>query len=644
MKNTFWKKVGLAIIFVASTIYVVMRTVSIARTPSLANVVTGVCEFSLIGLVGVESVLLSSATIKRARKQDDNVLIESAKNVLFSTETQQHAEGSSTTKIQTVKMTAQSYESSPVDAIVFAQDATLEELRRCLLSINLIEDIDHVYVIDASMSPDRKELIEEFNFHITDTFRSIAATTERVLVCRGTDILYPDACAVARTYDVDDDVFLELRSVYSDERELSANGIIDVSDKRQAIREALSTRGLATWSTGPAMVSSRAIEKAAKADSSKSFFLWCERNSIHGVITDEIVSEEISLESTISQVQWRATDLAYSMGAWRNSYKNNNASVYGIFVKMWSLFLSISLLRRMVTIATVLGFVLVPQSFDFVDREYLTVAGVTVAAIFVGGFLTGDRRGPFARIREFYFDVEAVMYLGYKRFLSVAYRNSDRSIVKKLPSVSFLLIMTDAILVYRVFSQYQEKIDTSLTRIAKYGSLFSGYALIVSMLIGLGMVIVRQARTTTRREISRGANINSEPVSMIDLSPGGAGCISVHAMEIGTSVQFESSLPITNENKKFKCEGTVRSCVEWDGTYRIGIEFAEMSQTQKDTLETYCSILFPYSQARHSHQILGSETTKVTKFNGKAEKRFLSYVASFIALGAIIFSNFSQWQ
>jgi hypothetical protein len=316
----------------------------------------------------------------------------------------------------------------------------------------------------------------------------------------------------------------------------------------------------------------------------------------------------------------------------------------GWTIKAWSLLSSVAVVRRLVAIAAVLAFVVVPSEYSFVTRSYLAGAIAVVAAVLLGGFLAGDSRGIFVRIREIYFDIEASAYNLYKRLIAQENRHNDKAITKKLPAVSALLIAADALLVYRVLRQTNDMYALKLSATVKNVSLFAGYLLLVSLLVGLGMVIVHQARTAMRREISRGANVDGQPLSMIDLSPGGAGCISVSPFEVDTHVKFESSLPTGDENTKFACTAIVRSCVEWNGSYRVGLAFTELNQEQKDTLEIYCSVVYPHEQSRSSFEADKVRSIKVPKLNGKAEKRFLSYAASFIALGAIIYSNISAWR
>lgn len=645
MNSMTLKKIGAVVVVVASIAYFAFRVSTLIQEYSTLNLLAATCEITLLALVCVESTLMATQISRQKRKQDENVLLESAKSVLFSSTAEvSQAQGGAPSKLKTTNVTATgSFNAAPVDVVVFAEEATQEQLRRCFLSLNLIEDVDHVYLIDSSLSPEREELAKEFSYFVADSFHNIAATTQQVLICRGSDILYPDACKVARTYETDETMFLELRSVYSDERALGVNGVVEVSDKRQMIREALSTRSLSTWSTGPAMVNSKALEYSAHATTAAQFFRACEKHSIHGQITEEIVSEEISHEQTISEVEWRALDFKYSSGAWKNSYDKKGSKLIGLGVKTWSAMINASLIRRVGAIALILAFVIRPAEFSFVTPTYLAAAGIVAVFVFIGEFLIGDRRGIFARIREYYFDVEAVTYNMYKSLIKPERRASDKSIVKKLPSVSALLVATDAVLVYRVALQYNKAPEIQASQLLKYFSLFSGYALIVSLLVGLGMVIVRQSRSAQRREISRGANLDSQPVSMIDLSPGGAGVISVSPFEPDTEIQFESSLPSKDENTKFRCTATVRSCVAWNDSYRVGLEFAELDQEHKDILETYCSIVYPHAQARQVVESDGTTAIRIGKLNGKAEKRFLSYAASFIALGAIIFSNLSGW-
>lgn len=644
MESSIVKKLGAAIVVVSSFCYALFRISSVWSNPSWPNVLSAFCEITLVALVSVEATLMATRISSNFRKQDENVLIESAKTVLFSKNKVQSANASGQTKLETEVLTSQgSYQIPALDVVIFAEDATLEQLRRCFLSIDLMDDIDNVYLIDPSLSSKREELAKEFSFHVAEALHNIVATTENVLICRGTDILYPDACKIARTYNRDQNSFLELRSVYSDERALGVNGVVEVSDKRQMIRESLSTRGLATWSTGPAVVSSETLNISSKPTSSAAFFRACEKNGIHGLLTEEVVSEEISHEQTISEVEWRALDFSYSSRAWMHSYKRKGSRAIGLGIKTWSMMINASLIRRLGSIALILGFVVFPQSYGFIDATYLGAAVAAVLCIYVGSFLAGDKREPFARIREYYFDVEAAIYNLYKKLIKPENRASNESIVKKLPSVSALLILTDAILVWRVWQQNQENYEPGISLFLKNVSLFSGFALIVSLLVGLGMVIVHQTRNAIRREVSRGANIDSEPVSMIDLSPGGAGVVSVAEMPIDSEVDFESSLPIKTENVKFKCKAIVRSCVKWNDSYRIGLEFSELEKSQNDVLETYCSVVYPHTQSRE-HLEGEFAHAKPSKINGKPEKRFLSYAASFIALGAIIFSNLSVWR
>lgn len=644
MNGLIAKKLGAGLVVSTCILYGLFRILSVSQSFSIFNLAWLMCEVTLAALVSVESTLLATRTKTKPRKQDEAVLLESAKSVLFSKskETVQTNSSGAPTIIETEQIvSAGTFKAAPIDVVVFAEEATLEQLRRSFLSLDLMEDNANVYVIDATLSPQREELAKEFSFHVAEFFHNITATTANVLICRGTDIFYPDALKVARSYETNDRSFLELRSVYSDERALGVNGVVEVSDKRQMIRESLSTRGLATWSTGPALVNAKILENSANATTAAQFFRACEINGVHGQITEEIVSEEISHEQTISEVEWRALDFSYSAGAWRNSYRKGSRRI-GLGIKTWSMMINASFIRRVAWIALLLAFVISPNKFSFLNFEYLSLAVIAASLVFVGGIVAGDRRGPFARIREYYFDVEAVMYSVYKSLIKPEKRASDSSIVKKLPSVSALLIATDAVLVFRVVRQYKGESETIVSSSLKNLSLFAGYGLLVSLLIGLGMVIVRQARTAIRREISRGANLNSEPVSMIDLSPGGAGCISVNALEIGSTITFESSLPSKTENTKFKCDAIVRSSVAWNDSFRIGIEFVDLDQKHFDTLETYCSIVYPHAQARESFEGDKSSQIKLAKLNGVPEKRFLSYAASFIALGAIVFSNVSN--
>ena len=641
-----FKKIAALVASIATLLFTIYRGFVLFSDFSWINVSVAICEISLLALACLEVVLMSTAKEKSIREQDDTILIESAKAMLLSSNGEVASEQNSKTKVMlstTKTAVTNDYSASNVDVMVFAEEATLGQLRRCFLSVSLLDEVDHVYLIGRNISEEQNDMAQEFKYFVADSLQDIRATTDNVLICRGTDILYPDVIRVAKTYGSTESAFLELRSVYSDERALGVNGVVEIADKRQMVREALSSRGLSTWSTGPAIVTSSALEHANVATTSAQFFRGCEKNGIHGLMTDEIMSEEISHEQTISEVEWRALDFSYSSGVFKHSYKTSGSRLIGFGIKSWAMLISTSLVRRIATIALVLYCVMRPSLFSFIDSTYLIAGAITALVIIATSYIGGDKRGPSSRIREFYFDIEAAMYTMYKSFIKPEDRAKNSSIVKKLPSVSLLLILTNFVLVFRVYRQYNDQIDSSTGHFLTNFSLFAGYAMLVTLLIGLGMVIVRQTRSAIRREVSRGANVDAEPIAMIDLSPGGAGCVSVTSMEVGKEIDFESSLPSKNGNEKFRCRAVIRSSVKWNDSYRVGIEFLEIDRSQLDILEIYCSVVYPHTQAREVIDRQLEKGQKLGKLNGKVEKRFLSYAASFVALGAIIFLNLSTW-
>ncbi len=643
MENFRIRHIGATIVVLSSAIYGLFRLNMLIDSYSVIHLVAFACEIGALALISTEAILLASRTKAKARKQDERVLIESAKQVLYSSSqsetTTSQISGETLTKVDQKTQVVNSFSSEPVDVCVFAEDASYDELRRCFLSLKQARDIENIYVVASDASDSTRELISEFSFSLVESTSDMNATTKNVLVCRGKDIIYPDANEIAKTYDFDGSAFLELRSVFSDENALGDNGLVQIQDKRQQVRESLATRGLATWSTGPAIVQFDAAKEFKNITAASDFFRLLEQNGIHGEITQEIVSEEISYEATIAEVDWRSDDFNYTSRAVRNSYKTSK--LLGFMIKVWAALVSTSYLRRITAISLALLFVLVPARFEFVSYNYLLSLAGVVAAISIGGYLAGDKRDLVTRIREFYFDLEAVVYNIYKGFLPSETKGTEKSIVRKLPSVSFLLVTADMILVYRVFRQYNNADETLVSNLLKIMSLLGGFLLVVSLLVGLGMVVVRQSRTAQRREISRGANLKGEPVSMIDLSPGGAGCISVMKFEEGDTVKFESSFPIGDSSKKFTCEAKIKSCVQWGDSYRIGIAFENVSRAELDTLETYCSVVYPHAQARDPEV---SEKVSKVNVNTRAEKRFISYAATYITLAAVIFSNITTWS
>ena len=295
-------------------------------------------------------------------------------------------------------------------------------------------------------------------------------------------------------------------------------------------------------------------------------------------------------------------------------------------------------------VAAAIGYVVLnPSTLTYVTSTFLIVCASLIALSFVGSYLAGDDRLFVTRIREYYFDVEATIWSAYKKAFASMPEDKKVNLTKRMPFVSSLLIAIDLAIVYRVYQEANAPIATAVTGIPRNLSMVAGYTLIVSMLFGLSMVVVTQLRKSVRREVSRGAVVSGEPVSMVDLSPGGAGIISTQALEVGSHVKFKSKL-MTDTDESLVCSATVRSCFEKSGTYRIGLEFEELMQYQFDELETYCLITYPHALARNTDGVRERRDTGISKIvNGKTQRRALAYACSFIALGSVFYSNISHW-
>lgn len=639
------KILGAAITVIAAIAYVAYRATTLTSFDSTFNLVAFIIETTCLTAFCTEAVLLSAKVAVKKQSSTEQEIMQAASHVLSTGGTVASAanagNANSDTKIKTTTQTSISKYTEEIDVVVFAEAASTADLRRNFLSLKGVEGIRNVSVIDPTASSSTKELCEEFDYSCVATFEGAQIDTAQYMVCRGVDVLYPDILEVAKQYDFKGKSWLELRSIYSDEHAFGGKSTVVVEDKRQMVREALSSKACAPWSTGPAIIAADKLDEFDKIVRAQDFFTTCEKNSIHGMITEEIVSEEVSHEQTHAEITWRNLELSYMARSYKAKYSKGQ-KLLGALTKAFAFFSVTSFVRRLSLICAIAYCIVVPSTLAYVTPAFLITCASLFAAVQLGSILAGDDRAFTTRIREFYFDIEATVWGAYKKAIAKMPEEKKVNLTKRMPFVSALLIAVDLAIVYRVWKESNALPGTEVTGITRNVSMIAGYSLIVSLLLGLSMVVVTQLRKSIRREVSRGAVVNGEPVSMVDLSPGGAGVISTTALEVGTHVKFKSKLSTTS-NEPLECSAAVRSCFEKDGTYRIGLEFEELFQEQIDELETYCLITYPHALARNTDGVRERKDTGVSKVNGKAQRRALAYACSFVALGSVFYSNISHW-
>lgn len=639
------KKLGVALTLIGAIAFIAYRATTLGVAGSAFNWAAFFIETSCIAAFVTEAVLLSVQVPVKKLHSSEAEIMHSASKVLSTNTIATSAKakgGDGDTKVAEFVETIVSKYIEEADVVVFVESATPTDLRRNFLSLKGIEGIKNVNVIDPSSANSTKELCEEFNYSMVSNFAQTEISTATYLVCRGVDIVYPDVINLGKQYDFKAKSWLELRSVFSDEHVFGGHSSVVVDDKRQMLRDALSTRSLAHWSTGPALIGADNLETFATVTRAQDFFNTCEQNGVHGITTDEIASEEVSQEQTYSDIIWRNLELSYIAKSFGAKYNKPGQKFLGALIKIFAFFTLTSIVRRLALGAAIAYVVIDPSTLEYMTTTFLTTYVVLAAVIFAGSYLAGDDRPFVARIREYYFDVEASVWGLYSKALGSMAKERRINFTKRMPFTSLLLIAIDAVIVYRVIQETNAQAGTYVVGIPRNVSMIAGYSLIVSLLFGLSMVVVTQLRKSVRREVSRGAIVNGEPVSMVDLSPGGAGIIATASLEVGTHVRFKTKLSTTN-GESLECSATVRSCVEKSGNFRIGLEFEELLQCQVDELETYCLITYPHALARNVDGVRERSDSTYSKVNGKTQKRALAYACSFVALGSVFYSNISHW-
>lgn len=100
-----------------------------------------------------------------------------------------------------------------------------------------------------------------------------------------------------------------------------------------------------------------------------------------------------------------------------------------------------------------------------------------------------------------------------------------------------------------------------------------------------------QQRRSTRVVSSLSAVLDDRGVSIVDLTPLGAGLMNHHSVPLGTRAMLISSVPTATGVTDIEVEAIVRNVGQLtDGGWRMGIEFVDMNGPAANALVEFCTI------------------------------------------------------
>ncbi|MEI7547674.1 MAG: PilZ domain-containing protein, partial [Actinomycetota bacterium] len=101
----------------------------------------------------------------------------------------------------------------------------------------------------------------------------------------------------------------------------------------------------------------------------------------------------------------------------------------------------------------------------------------------------------------------------------------------------------------------------------------------------------RDRRRRTERVVSSlSAMLGDHAVSLVDLTPGGAGLTQQHPVEVGSRMVLESAVPTASGVTDIRIDCIVRNARTLVGRWRVGVEFTAMGASAANTLVEFCVI------------------------------------------------------
>jgi len=106
-----------------------------------------------------------------------------------------------------------------------------------------------------------------------------------------------------------------------------------------------------------------------------------------------------------------------------------------------------------------------------------------------------------------------------------------------------------------------------------------------------GVGVRAQSRRSTRVGAELAATVDGWAVHVIDLTPEGAGILTLLPVEVGGRVRIETDLPTSSGITRTSAVAVVRSQQPMEfGEWRLGLEFEQWSEGTLDALAEFCGV------------------------------------------------------
>lgn len=536
---------------------------------------------------------------------------------------------------------ANTQEISTVRVYVFVEGEDLDTARISLLSCKYLQGSPGVTVYAPPERYDIESLCDEFGFRFETAGFSLVDDAQDVLITNAHTILYPDALRVAQRRCDESMSYVELNhSIYS-AHALGNSNVADDASRASLIATAASSFSIGVYTGGPVLAKSNDL--AYLAERQENLYTFADvigllsSNDVNGAITSHPCCECIShneidnnISSRIEKFKVaRRTKVFNRKG--KVSLRRKIAHLYSRIY--W--YRSIELLLLGLLAMGVVFFSMPTNNFAFLG------ALVFVAQIsnYVCSHLRGDHRRPLERLRDCVLDCEAFIHVLSLKIWHGSH--SRRYRIRFIPV--YLCALVIAVVIQVALSLHAYEFGSSVF-VQHIISLSVGGVVIVVLYRAMYRYFTARQRAFARRSVSITGSSSYESMWIVDLTHRGAAYISDSRLELGDETPLVFRVPTMTGDSLITVVGRVTYCGPRGSQYQVGVAFKELSQSALDDLTVYCSIIYPYHQARHiedeentSHDIQVS-----SRYGDRTRRDTLSILTygfvSFALIGALLSS------
>ena len=497
----------------------------------------------------------------------------------------------------------------PMDVVVRVDDQVLHEVRATLVALRSVRSVAGMIVIDIAARPEIASMAAEFGAQYAATdiddrnglaVMAAIVTTPQFALLDGGDIPTRDFIERLAAHMVDGRVAAAQgmgASLAGDSAEHGPDHHHELGFEREALNPALGRRGCAVWTGSGSVVRTELVRSGAPEHGSALEAHWhvtaemltagwrIVAPSGNPVVAHRAVQSETMVFLDRAERARAARWLLVSPGG---ALRSSTLTLRQRLAMLAWCVRPLSALRRTMFVAVVVASLLAGAVPFHASGLALVLTGVPayLYTSFGLSLLSDWKLRPGDRSRWSLHSLGPV-------WASLRSRSHALSPDAQYGGgLTFAVVTLSTVLVMRGVS---DRWTHSLGGLPQ--PVLMGLMLACLWTLALSLDVLRvlarrtQQRRTARVVSSLSAVLDDRGVSVVDLTPLGAGLTNHHTVEVGAHMVLESSVPTATGVTDIRVNCIVRNTrPTQDGGWRIGVEFTGMDAAAANTLVEFCSI------------------------------------------------------